>query len=156
MYAHLGVYLSAYLAPFQHWLADENVTEILVNRPDEVWTESAGAAGMARHEAPGIDDVLLSALRRRSPASATRASTASGRCCPPTLPTGERIQIVSPPATRRHFALSIRRHRLLDVPLDAYERETKADTRQGRGTIATRAPATSPSFARPSGAARRS
>jgi type IV secretion system protein VirB11 len=42
-----------------------------------------------------------------------------------TLPTGERIQIVSPPATRRHFALSIRRHRLLDVPLTAYEREIK-------------------------------
>ena len=41
------------------------------------------------------------------------------------LPTGERIQIVSPPATRRHFALSIRRHRLLDVPLTAYEREAK-------------------------------
>ena len=29
--SHLGVYLSAYLAPFQHWLSDENVTEILVN-----------------------------------------------------------------------------------------------------------------------------
>jgi len=44
------------------------------------------------------------------------------------LPTGERIQIVSPPATRRHFALSIRRHRLLDVPLTAYEREAKGGT----------------------------
>ena len=60
--AHLGVYLSAYLAPFQQWLADENVTEILVNQPGEIWTESAGKTGMARHEAPGIDDVLLNRL----------------------------------------------------------------------------------------------
>jgi type IV secretory pathway ATPase VirB11/archaellum biosynthesis ATPase len=58
----LGVYLSAYLAPFQHWLADENITEILVNQPGEVWTESAGTFGMARHEAPDIDNVLLGRL----------------------------------------------------------------------------------------------
>jgi len=55
--AHLGVYLSAYLAPFQQWLADENVTEILVNAPGEVWTESAGTFGMTRHDAPEIDVV---------------------------------------------------------------------------------------------------
>ena len=42
--AQLGVYLSAYLAPFQQWLDDENVTEILVNQPGEVFTESAGLA----------------------------------------------------------------------------------------------------------------
>ena len=60
--AHLGVYHSASLAPFQQWLADEIFTEILVKQPGEVWTESAGKAGMARHEAPGIDDVLLSRL----------------------------------------------------------------------------------------------
>jgi type IV secretion system protein VirB11 len=56
--SHLGVYLSAYIAPFQQWLSDENVTEVLVNQPGEVWTESAGSAGMKRHEATEIDDVL--------------------------------------------------------------------------------------------------
>ena len=35
------VYLSAYLAPFEPWLADPDVTEILVNRPGEVWVETA-------------------------------------------------------------------------------------------------------------------
>jgi type IV secretion system protein VirB11 len=124
--AHLGVYLSAYLAPFQQWLSDENVTEILVNAPGEVWTESSGVAGMARHEAPGIDDVLLSRLAAQVARFSHQGINRERPLLSATLPTGERIQIVSPPATRRHFALSIRRHRLIDVPLSSYEREAKA------------------------------
>ena len=125
--AHLGVYLSAYLAPFQHWLSDENVTEILVNQPGEVWTESAGSAGMTRHDAPEIDDVLLSRLAAQVARFSHQGINRERPLLSATLPTGERIQLVSPPATRRHFALSIRRHRLLDVPLTAYERENKTD-----------------------------
>ena len=124
--AHLGVYLSAYLAPFQQWLSDENVTEILVNMPGEVWTESSGVAGMTRHEAPGIDDVLLSRLAAQVARFSHQGINRERPLLSATLPTGERIQIVSPPATRRHFALSIRRHRLIDVPLSSYEREAKA------------------------------
>ncbi len=124
--AHLGVYLSAYLAPFQQWLSDENVTEILVNAPGEVWTEASGVAGMARHEAPGIDDVLLSRLAAQVARFSHQGINRERPLLSATLPTGERIQIVSPPATRRHFALSIRRHRLIDVPLASYEREAKA------------------------------
>ena len=126
--AQLGVYLSAYLAPFQQWLDDENVTEILVNQPGEVWTESAGTAGMAQHDAPDIDDVLLSRLAAQVARFSHQGINRERPLLSATLPTGERIQIVSPPATRRHFALSIRRHRLLDVPLTAYEREAKPDT----------------------------
>ena len=123
--AHLGVYLSAYLAPFQQWLSDENVTEILVNQPGEVWTESAGQAGMVRHDAPGIDDVLLGRLAAQVARFSHQGINRERPLLSAVLPTGERIQIVGPPATRRHFALSIRRHRLLDVPLTAYERDAK-------------------------------
>ena len=126
--AHLGVYLSAYLAPFQQWLADENVTEILVNAPGEVWTESSGTAGMAQHEAAEIDDVLLGRLAAQVARFSHQGINRERPLLSATLPTGERIQIVSPPATRRHFALSIRRHRLIDVPLSSYEREAKAST----------------------------
>jgi type IV secretion system protein VirB11 len=38
-----------------------------------------------------------------------------------TLPNGARVQFVAPSATRDHWALAIRRHRLVDLPLDAYE-----------------------------------
>jgi type IV secretion system protein VirB11 len=123
----LGVYLSAYLAPFQQWLDDENVTEILVNQPGEVWTESAGTVGMARHEAAGIDDVLLGRLAAQVARFSHQGINRERPLLSATLPTGERIQIVSPPATRRHYALSIRRHRLIDVPLVAYRREGGAN-----------------------------
>ncbi len=38
-----------------------------------------------------------------------------------TLPDGARVQFCGPPATRRHWAMAIRRHRRLDLPLDAYD-----------------------------------
>jgi type IV secretion system protein VirB11 len=82
---------------------------------------------MTQHVASGIDDVLLSRLAAQVARFSHQGINRERPLLSATLPTGERIQIVSPPATRRHFALSIRRHRLLDVPLTAYERESKAD-----------------------------
>jgi type IV secretion system protein VirB11 len=121
--AHVGVYLSAYLAPFQQWLSDESVTEVLVNQPGEVWTETAGVVGMTRYDAPDIDDVMLGRLAAQVARFSHQGINREHPLLSATLPTGERIQIVSPPATRRHFALSIRRHRLLDIQLSAYRRE---------------------------------
>ena len=39
-----GVYLRTYLRPFAAWLERPDVTEILVNRPGEMWVEIAGEA----------------------------------------------------------------------------------------------------------------
>ena len=36
-----GVYLRTYLAPFSPWLDRTDVTDILVNRPGEVWIDGA-------------------------------------------------------------------------------------------------------------------
>src|SRR5690606_41641690 len=57
-----SVYLAAYLAPLRQWLARDTVTEILVNRPGEVWIEDAGQGAMQRIEAPEIDDKLVQRL----------------------------------------------------------------------------------------------
>ena len=40
-----SVYLEAYLAPFRQWLDRDTVTEIIVNRPGEVWIEDAAIPG---------------------------------------------------------------------------------------------------------------
>ena len=45
--AERSVYLDAYLAPFRRWLDRDTVTEIMVNRPGEVWIEDAASPGMA-------------------------------------------------------------------------------------------------------------
>jgi type IV secretion system protein VirB11 len=57
-----SAYLDAYLAPLRTWLDSETVTEILVNRPGEVWIEDAEQPGMQSHLVPAIDDQLMQRL----------------------------------------------------------------------------------------------
>ncbi len=116
-----GVYLAAHLEPFAEWLVNDDVTEVLVNRPGEVWLEAAGIQGMVRHAAPQIDDRLIERLAQQIARETHQGINRERPVLAATLPGGARAQIVAPPATRRHWALAIRRHRLVDVPLDAYD-----------------------------------
>ncbi len=117
-----GVYLAAYLAPFRQWLEREDVSEILVNRPGEIWIEAAGCATMERVDAPLVDDRLLQRLAEQVARMSHQGVNRVQPLLAATLPDGARIQIVGPPATRGHWAMAIRRHRLVDLPLDAYDR----------------------------------
>lgn len=117
-----SVYLDAYLAPFREWLDRETVTEIMVNRPGELWVEDAAHPGMQQVLVPGIDDALLQRLAEQVARISHQGINREHPLLSATLPDGARIQLCGPPATRRHWALAIRRHRLLDLPLDAYER----------------------------------
>ena len=116
-----GVYLAAHLEPFAQWLDDDAVTEILVNRPGEVWLEAAGIRGMVCHEAPQVNDRLIERLAQQIARETHQGINRERPVLAATLPGGARAQIVAPPATRRHWALAIRRHRLVDVPLRAYD-----------------------------------
>lgn len=119
--ARHSVYLDAYLAPFRPFLARESVTEILVNRPGEVWIEDGEQAGMTRIELPAVDDMLLQRLAEQVARVSHQGINREHPLLAATLPDGARIQLCGPPATRRHWALAIRRHRLIDLPLDAYD-----------------------------------
>ncbi|MBB6124886.1 P-type DNA transfer ATPase VirB11 [Sphingobium subterraneum] len=121
-----SVYLDAYLAPFRPWLERESVTEILINRPGELWIEDALHPGMQRIAMPQVDDVLLQRLAEQVARTSHQGINREHPLLAATLPDadgvgGGRIQLVGPPATRAHWALAIRRHRLLDLPLDAYD-----------------------------------
>ncbi len=115
-------YLEAYLVPFRPWLDREDVTEIIVNRPGELWIEEAGQPHMQRIELPGVGDELLARLAEQVARISHQGINREHPLLAATLPGGARIQLCGPPATRRHWALAIRRHRLLDLPLDAYDR----------------------------------
>ncbi|WP_347304185.1 P-type DNA transfer ATPase VirB11 [Croceibacterium sp. TMG7-5b_MA50] len=120
-----SVYLDAYLAPFRPWLERDTVTEIMVNRPGEVWVEDAARSGMQRIEAPGIDDRLVQRLAEQVARVSHQGINREHPLLGATLPAdgfgGARIQFCGPPATRRHWAMAIRRHRRLDLTLDAYD-----------------------------------
>lgn len=123
-----SVYLDAYLAPLRPWLDRETVTEILVNRPGEVWIEDAAqTGGMQRIDLPEMDNRLLQRLAEQVARISHQGINREHPLLAATLPayggqSGARIQLVGPPATRANWALAIRRHRLIELPLDAYDR----------------------------------
>lgn len=111
-------FLEVYLQPFQEWLEHPDVTELLVNRPGEIWVETP--SGMARHEAPLVDDRLLRRLAEQVARISNQGISRERPLLAATLPDGARGQFVAPSATRAHWAMAIRRHRLVDLPLEAY------------------------------------
>lgn len=117
-----GVYLRSYLRPFAAWLQRDDVSEIMVNRPGEVWIEAAGQPHMQRVEAPEITDELLGRLAAQIARAGHQAVNRESPLLGATLPGGERVQMVGPPATRRHWAMAIRRHVTTDLALEAYDR----------------------------------
>ncbi|RKF23569.1 P-type DNA transfer ATPase VirB11 [Altericroceibacterium spongiae] len=116
-----SVYLDAYLAPFRQWLDRDTVTEILINRPGEIWIEDAAHPGMQRIEDSDIDDRLVQRLAEQVARVSHQGINREHPLLGATLPDGARIQFCGPPATRKHWAVAIRRHRRLDLPLDAYD-----------------------------------
>lgn len=115
-----NVYLNSYLAPFREWLACDDVTEILVNRPHEIWVERLGLAQMERHDAPQIDSQLLERLAHQIARINHQGVSRESPLLAAILPDGARVQMVLPPATRGDVALAIRKHRLQDMTLESY------------------------------------
>jgi type IV secretion system protein VirB11 len=116
-----SVYLDAYLAPFRQWLERDTVTEILVNRPGEIWVEDAAHPGMQKVAVPEVDDKLVQRLAEQVARVSHQGINREHPLLGATLPDGARVQFCGPPATRKHWAMAIRRHRRLDLPLDAYD-----------------------------------
>jgi type IV secretion system protein VirB11 len=115
-----NIYLSSYLAPFAEWLDADDVTEILVNRPGELWVERIGAAEMERHDVPAIDAVLLERLAHQIARINHQGVSRETPLLSAILPNGARVQMVLPPATRGDIALAIRKHIVHDLSLEDY------------------------------------
>jgi len=111
-------FLEAYLEPFRDWLSQPDVTELLINRPGEVWIEQGGR--MTCHQAPKVDDALLQRLAEQVARVSNQGISRERPLLAAMLPNGARVQFVAPTATRAHWAVAIRRHCLLDLPLAAY------------------------------------
>lgn len=104
-----GYYLDSFLAPLAPVLARADVTDIFINRPNEIWIESIGGS-IERKDVVGLAEPDLARLARQIAAASAQGINRSHPLLAATLPDGSRVQIVAPPATRAGHALAIRRH----------------------------------------------
>ncbi|MFN3515264.1 MAG: P-type DNA transfer ATPase VirB11 [Phenylobacterium sp.] len=88
--------LRHHLTPLAPLLQAPEVTELVINRPGEVGVEGPG--GWRWHDAPDLTPSWLSTLATTAAAFTNQDVTASEPVCSTVLPSGERCQIVLPPA----------------------------------------------------------
>jgi type IV secretion system protein VirB11 len=107
--------LTHYLAPLRRFLDAADVTEVVVNRPGEFAVEEA--RGWIWVPAPELTEEVLARIAVAA-AAATRQDVTSDRpICSTVLPTGERCQVVLPPAAE-HASLTFRKPSALSFSVE--------------------------------------
>lgn len=108
------------LSPLKPFLDDREVVEISVNRPGQVYVERLGAAYMETHELPELTTAEIVNIGERVAASTNQFVSPANPILSAALPTGERIQIVLPPAAPDGGTLSIRKQVISNFSLEDY------------------------------------
>lgn len=134
------VYLDSYLAPLAPLLARDDVTDIYLNRPGEVWVEELGGA-IARHDMPALTARVVERLARQIAAASAQGVSREHPLLAAALPDGSRVQVILPPATRGFPALAIRKHVAAGMTLADFARSGAFD---GVEVSASTAPAAAP------------
>lgn len=100
--------LQLLVRPLEPWLARADVTELCINRPAELFIEST--TGWSREAVPALD-LLWARSFAKVVANATRQRVdETSPLLSASLPTGERVQVVLPPACPAGtVAMSLRR-----------------------------------------------
>lgn len=97
-----NIVLNAYAKRvFGKFLQDEEITEIAINKPKEIWTEKHGFWKQHFNE-----ELTFEVLQNFSPAFAGFNNTGISDINPivsGTLETGERVQVVYPPASSKRY-----------------------------------------------------
>ncbi|MCE6967523.1 P-type DNA transfer ATPase VirB11 [Cereibacter sphaeroides] len=110
--------LAAFLAPIQNYLDRPDVVEICINRPGEVFVEDPH--GWERVELPGLGYEFLSGLVSTISSHARQKVGAETPLLSASLPGGERVQVVLPPAVPAGtISLTIRKPAHRTFSLDA-------------------------------------
>ena len=117
--APVPIYLANYLAPLQHFLARDDVTDLYINRPGQLWIETLGGT-IERREVAALDTATLARLAQQVAAFSHQGISREHPLLSASLPDGARIQIIAPPATRGSLALAIRKHVARNLVLDDY------------------------------------
>lgn len=120
------VAVRTHLRPLEPFFAQDDVTEISINRPREVWIARQGHAYMEPHAVPELDLGKLDMLAQLIAQYTDQEVTAEHPLLSAKTPDGFRIQVVRTPAVEPGLiGMSIRKPSVLDIDLDWYQ-ERKA------------------------------
>jgi type IV secretion system protein VirB11 len=113
-------FLQRALDPLSAFLSDPSVVEISVNRPGDVYIERLGADVMEHYEIPALTTAEIENIGERVAGATHQFISRANPILSAALPTGERIQIVLPPAAADGGAISIRKQVTSDFTLEEY------------------------------------
>ena len=108
------------LAPLARILDDDRVVEVSVNRPGHAYIERLGAAHMEFHHVPELTSAEIVNIGERVAATTNQFISAASPMLSAALPSGERIQVILPPAAPDGGAISIRKQVVSDFTLEEY------------------------------------
>ncbi len=133
-----GIYLDSLLAPLAPWLERADVTDVYVNRPQELWVETLGGE-IEVHPCPALTEPVLMRLARQIAARSAQGISRAHPLLGATLPDGSRVQIVAPPAARETIVLAIRKHVAASRTLADYAGDGSFEgIRRGEVALATK------------------
>lgn len=115
-----GIYLQSLLAPLAAALARDDVTDIYINRPGELWLETLGGE-VQRLQDARLDEASLWRLARQIACLSHQGINREHPLLSATLPGGARVQVIAPPATRGPLAFAFRKHLAAGMRLHDYE-----------------------------------
>ena len=115
------VFLKQYLAIFENYINDPEISEICVNKPYEIWIEKRGLQTMQRITHTEMSTDVLKRLARLVASYSDQTIATKNPLLSATLPTGERIQIALPPVSKFGVALSIRKQMVQSLNLEHYD-----------------------------------
>lgn len=107
------------LKPISAWLNDPEVSEILLNRPQEIWVEKQGA--LVAHTIAELTEAHLNRLFQLIANENSQRISTANPLLSGSLRDGSRVQLCLPPTAKCH-ALSIRRKVVKNFSLEDYKK----------------------------------
>lgn len=108
------------LEPLNQFLADRNVIEVAINRPGQVYVERLGTDNMEHYKVPELTGAEIVNIGERVAATTNQFISTASPLLSATLPSGERIQVILPPAAPDGGAISIRKQIVNHLCLEDY------------------------------------
>lgn len=113
-------FLQRALEPLQPLLDEPAVVEISVNRPGHAFVERRGMAVMEHHPIPALTALEIQNLAERLAGASHQFVSRAHPLLSTALPTGERVQVILPPAAVDGGALSIRKQVISELTLEQF------------------------------------